>query len=103
MVHVQASKALHHLAGMAAETLVLKKMLQLSRYTMTKKDCTVIQVQNQFNFSSGNNRKKFHQLSFYLIKILQALTELLIWIVFCSCDILMPKLVPFLPTKAGGV
>ena len=45
--------------------------------------------------------KRFHQLSFYLIKISQVLTELLIWIVFCYCDILMPKLGPFPPAKAS--
>ena len=47
--------------------------------------------------------KRFHQLSFYLIKISQVLTELLIWTVFCSYDILMPKLGAFPQAKAGGV
>ena len=103
MVHVQPSKALHNLVGMTVEALVLKKMLSLPRYTMAKKGCTVIQGQNQFNFFAAIMKKRFHQLSFYLIKISQVLTELLIWIVFCSCDILMPKLGPFPPAKARGL
>ena len=82
MVHVQASKALHHFIGMTVEALVLKKMISFPRYIMAK---------------------RFHQLSFYLIKISQVLTELLIWIDFCSCDILMPKFGAFPPAKAGGV
>ena len=54
-------------------------------------------------FLAAIMEKRFHQLFFYLIKISHVLTELLIWIVFCSCDILMPKLGPFPPAKAGGL
>ena len=104
MVYVQASKALHPLVGMTVEALVLKKMLSLPRYTIAKKKgCTVIQGQNQFNFLAAIMEKRFHQLSFYRIKISQVLTELLIWTVFGSSDILIPKLGAFPPAKAGGV
>ena len=64
MVHVQASKALQHVVGMTVEALVFKKMLSLPRYTMAKKGCTVIQGQNQFNFSCSNNGKKISSTFF---------------------------------------
>ena len=65
IVHVQASKALHHLVGMTVQAPVLKKkMISFPRYTMTKKGCTVIQGQNQFNFSCGNNGKKISSTFF---------------------------------------
>ena len=104
MVHVQASKALHHLVGMTVEALVLKKKCYLFPDTQWQKK--VVQWSKaKINsiFLAAIMEKRFHQLSFYLIKISQVLTELLIWIVFCSCDILMPKLGAFPPAKAGGV
>ena len=103
MVHVQASKALHHLVGMTVEALVLKKMISFPRYTMAKQGCKWFKAKINSIFLVVIMEKRFYQLFFYLIKNSQVLTELLIWIVFCSCDILMPKFGAFPPAKAGGV
>ena len=65
MVHVKASKALHHLLGMTVEALVLKKNSITSQlHNGKKKGCTLIQGQNQFNFSCGNNGKKISSTFF---------------------------------------
>ena len=104
IVHVQASKALHHLVGMTVQAPVLKK--KWYHFPDTRWQKKVVQwPKAKINsiFPVVIMEKRFHQLSFYLIKISQVLTELLIWIVFCSCDILMPKLGAFPPAKAGGV
>ena len=104
MVHVQVSKAVQHLVGMTADALFLKKkMLSLPRYTMPKNVVQWSKAKMNSIFLAAIMEKRFHQLSFYLIKISQVLTELLIWTVFCSSDILMSKLGALPPAKAGGV
>ena len=103
MVHVQASKALHHLVGMTVEALVLKKWYHFPDTQWQNKVVQWFKAKINSIFLVVIMEKRFYQLSFYLIKLSQVLTELLIWIVFCSCDILMPKFGALPPAKAGAV
>ena len=65
MVHVQVSNAVQHLVGMTADALFLKKKNAItSQIHNAKKCCTVIQGQNEFNFSCGNNGKKISSTFF---------------------------------------
>ena len=78
MVHVQTSKVLHHLVEMTVEALVLKKNAIPSQLHNGKKGCTMIQGQNQFKFSGGNNGKNISSTFFLFHQNIKVLTELLI-------------------------
>ena len=71
MLHVQASKVLHHLVGMTVEALVLKKKKSYKFLaTMAKRVVQWSKVKINSNLFAAIMENRFHKPSFYFIKII---------------------------------